>query len=47
MVMFSVMISIPLLEYNTYFQDKSAYETGLEFLEKSGTYITPVYRFLE
>jgi hypothetical protein len=29
MVMFSIMISIPLLDYLTYFSDMCAYDTGL------------------
>lgn len=35
MVMFSVMISIPLLDYATYFQDLSAFESGLQLLESA------------
>jgi len=29
MVMFSIMLSIPLLSYDTYFSDMTAYDTGL------------------
>jgi hypothetical protein len=35
MVMFSIMISIPLLQYDTYFSDLSGYESGLTYLEET------------
>lgn len=35
MVMFSIMISIPLLEPDTYFTNISSYETGLNYLDLS------------
>jgi hypothetical protein len=35
MVMFSIMISIPLLQYDTYFTDVSAFDTGLIYLEET------------
>jgi hypothetical protein len=35
MVMFSVMISIPILNYDTYFSDLTAYDTGLIYLENT------------
>ena len=36
--MFSVMISIPLLNYDTYFTDLTAYDTGLIYLENTYTH---------
>lgn len=36
--MFSVMISIPLLSYDTYFSDLTAYDTGLIYLENTFTH---------
>ena len=35
MVMFSVMISIPLLQYDTYFSDVTAYDSSLSYLENT------------